>query len=86
MKGSGTLLGRDEKNHKIDLTDRQLEHLMCVCDVMILLSHSAPPEGRYTSQQALFSDCYQGMVEATNRGIILDETREAWVMEKWLTA
>ncbi|MFH3176193.1 DUF4123 domain-containing protein [Klebsiella aerogenes] len=84
IKGSGTPQTRDEKSNKIDLSDRQLEHLMCVCDVMTLLSHRAPPAGRYASQQALFSDCYQGMVEATNRGIILDEAREAWVMKKWL--
>lgn len=85
IKGSGTFQARDEKPHKIDLSDRQLEHLMCVCDVMTLLSHRAPPADRYISRQALFSDCYQGMVEATNQGIILDEAREAWVMEKWLT-
>lgn len=86
IKGSGTPQTPDEKPHKINLSDRQLEHLMCVCDVMALLSHRAPPAGRYGSQQALFSDCYQGMVEATNHGIILDEAREAWVMKKWLAA
>lgn len=84
IKGSGTPQTRDEKPNKIDLSDRQLEHLMCVCDVMTLLSHCAPPAGRYASQQALFSDCYLGMVEATSKGIILDEAREAWVMKKWL--
>lgn len=26
------------------------------------------------------------MVEATNQGIILDDAREAWVMQKWLGA
>lgn len=84
IKGSGISLNRNEKPHKIDLSDRQLEYLMCVCDVMDLLSHRAPPAGRFASQQALFSDCYQGMVEATNQGIILDEAREEWVMRKWL--
>lgn len=86
IKGNGTPQARYEKPHKIDLSDRQLDHLMCVCDVMTLLGHKAPPAGRYASRQALFSDCYQSMVEATNRGIILDEAREAWVIEKWLTA
>ena len=86
IKGSGIPQTRDEKPHKIDLSDRQLDRLMCVCDVITLLSHRAPPVGRYASQQALFSDCYQGMVEATNQGIILDEAREAWVMRKWVPA
>lgn len=84
IKGSGLPQNRDEKPPKIDLNDCQLEHLMCVCDVMTLLSHSAPPAGRYASTQALFTDCYKGMVEATDQGIILDEAREAWVMKKWL--
>ena len=86
IKGCGTPQARDEKNHKIDLSDRQLEYLMCVCDVMVLLAHRAPPAGVYASRQALFSDCYQGMVEATNQGIILDDAREAWVVQKWLGA
>jgi len=86
IKGSGSPLARNEKPHKIELNDRQLEHLMCVCDVLILLSHHSPPAGRYTSQQALFSECYQGMVEATSQGIILDEAREAWVIKKWLNS
>jgi len=86
IKGSATSRARDEKPHKIDLSDRQLEHLMCACDVVTLLSHSAPPAGRYASQQALFSDCYQGMVEATNQGIIIDEDRESWVMRKWFAS
>ncbi|BBO63734.1 DUF4123 domain-containing protein [Serratia marcescens] len=83
IKGTGAPLTREEKPHKIDLSDRQLESLMCVCDVMLLLSHSAPPAGVYTSRQALFSDCYQGMLEATRQGIILDDAREAWVMKRW---
>lgn len=57
---------------------------MCVCDVVVLLGHCAPPAGVYASRQALFSDCYQGMLEATDQGIILDEAREAWVMKRWL--
>lgn len=86
IKGSATPQARGEQPHKIDLSDRQLEHLMCACDVVTLLSHSAPPAGRYASQQALFSDCYQGMVEATNQGIIIDEDRESWVMRKWFAS
>ncbi|WOZ78160.1 DUF4123 domain-containing protein [Kosakonia sacchari] len=86
IKGSCTPQVYDEKPLKIDLSDRQLEYLMCVCDVMVLLSHSAPPAGVYASQQAIFLDCYQGMVEATDEGIILDDARESWVMKKWLAA
>lgn len=86
LKGSGVLPAHDEKSQKIDLSDRQLEYLMCICDVVALLEHCAPPEHVYTSRQALFSDCYQGMVEATEQGIIVDDAREAWVMKKWFAA
>ncbi len=77
---------RDEKKHKINLSDSQVEHLMCVCDVMVLLTHCEPPAGTYISRQALFMDCFQGMVEATRQGIILDDERESWVMSKWQKA
>ncbi|CAI1512556.1 Uncharacterised protein [Serratia quinivorans] len=84
LNGNGTPPARGEKSQKIELSDRQLEQLMCVCDVMVLLGHRAPPAGVYASRQALFSDCYQGMLEATDQGIILDDAREAWVMKRWL--
>lgn len=83
IKGIGLPQTRGEKPQKTDLSDRQLEYLLCICDVMVLLGHCAPPAGVYASRQALFSDCYQGMVEATELGIILDDAREAWVMKKW---
>ncbi len=54
----------DEKAPKIELSDRQLEHLMCISDVIVMLSHCAPPAGMFDSRQSLFSACYQGMVEA----------------------
>ncbi len=85
INGIGKPPLRGEKSQKTDLSDCQLDRLMCVCDALVLLEHSAPPAGIYVSQQALFSHCYQGMVEATEQGIILDDAREAWVMKKWHT-
>lgn len=85
INGIGQPPLRGEKSQKTDLSDRQLDRLMCVCDVMVLLEHCAPPAGVYESQQALFSHCYQGMVEATELGIVLDDAREAWVVKKWHT-
>ncbi|MBL1494333.1 DUF4123 domain-containing protein, partial [Klebsiella pneumoniae] len=84
IKGSGLLPERDEKAPKIELSDRQLEHLMCISDVIVMLSHCAPPAGMFDSRQSLFSACYQGMVEATRQGLLLDDAREDWVMKKWL--
>ncbi|UDQ81979.1 DUF4123 domain-containing protein [Erwinia rhapontici] len=86
INGIGKPPLRDEKCQQTDLSDRQLEHLMCVCDALILLERCAPPAGVYASKQALFSRCYQGMVEATGQGIILDDAREAWVIKKWHNA
>ncbi len=60
IKGSGLLPERDEKAPKIELSDRQLEHLMCISDVIVMLSHCAPPAGMFDSRQSLFSACYRG--------------------------
>ena len=84
IKGSGLPPERDEKAPTIDLSDRQLEHLMCISDVIVMLSHCAPPAGMFDSRQSLFSACYQGMVEATRQDLLLDDAREDWVMKKWL--
>ncbi|HBR5013146.1 TPA: DUF4123 domain-containing protein, partial [Klebsiella pneumoniae] len=84
IKGSGLPPERDEKAPKIELSDRQLEHLMCISDVIVMLSHCAPPAGMFDSRQSLFSACYQGMVEATRQDLLLDDAREDWVMKKWL--
>lgn len=83
IKGSGLPPERDENAPKIELSDRQLEHLMCISDVIVMLSHCAPPAGMFDSRQSLFSACYQGMVEATRQGLLLDDAREDWVMKKW---
>ncbi len=40
---------------------------MCISDVIVMLSHCAPPAGMFDSRQSLFSACYRGMVEATRR-------------------
>lgn len=49
IEGSGIAQSRSEKPDKINLSDQQLELLMCICDVMTLLSPCAPPAGRDTS-------------------------------------
>lgn len=86
MEGAGTPRIRGEKSKKINLSDRQLEYLSCVSDVIEMLGHRAPPAEAYTSHQALFSDCYQGMVDATNQGIIPDDARQKWVIAQWISA
>lgn len=86
MEGAGTPALRGERSHKIELSDRQLEYLCCISDVIVMLGHRAPPVESYTSRQALFYSCYQGMVDATKHGIILDEAREEWVINQWLGA
>ena len=56
---------------------------MCISDVIVMLSHCAPPAGMFDSRQSLFSAYYQGMVEAT-RDLLLDDAREDWVMKSGL--
>lgn len=83
IKGMATAQLRGALPKKIELNDAQFEDLMCICDVMMLLSHRSPPEGKYSCRQRLFADCYQGMLEATKQGIITGDAREAWVIKKW---
>lgn len=85
MEGAGMPALRGDRSRKIELSDRQLEYLCCVSDVIVMLGYRTPPAGTYLSRQALFYDCYQGMVDATNNGIILDDAREEWVMNQWLS-
>jgi hypothetical protein len=45
---------RDENAPKIELSDRQLEHLMCISDVIVMLSHCAPPAGMFDQDSHCF--------------------------------
>jgi len=84
INGNGLPWVPNEKNQKIDLSDLQLEHLMCICDVLVLLSHYTPSASVKDSPQKLFSNYFSGMLEATNQGILLDQEREDWVINNWV--
>lgn len=82
IAGNGSSPVRGENVVHIDLSDRQLESLMCVCDVNIMLSHQQIKIPDNLTNETLFNICYQGMCEATDKGIILDDDRERWVAAK----
>lgn len=79
IAGNGALLTRDEEIPMLILNDKQLENLMCVCDVNILLRHLIAPDTLKKDQERLFTICYEGMLSATEAGLLIDDDREAFV-------
>ncbi len=82
VSGNGNVLGDNEKMSRIDLTDAQFEYLMCVCDVNILRTYQDLGKTHQLSEESLFQLCYQGMREASDKGMIMDEERNQWVLNK----
>lgn len=82
LLGKGTLPALGDKCRQIDLDARQLESLMCICDVIIFLKHRSVPDSWFVSQQLQFTACFEGMLDATKTGLIMDKDREDWVMNK----
>lgn len=79
IAGNGALLKREEEIPMLILNDRQLENLMCVCDVNILLRHLTVQGTLKTEQEKLFTVCYEGMISATEAGLLMDDDRETFV-------
>jgi hypothetical protein len=77
MPGNGAL----PKNitPKLVLGDRQREYLMCVVDVNILLRRFVLPDTIKMTREKLFVQCYEGMIAATEAGLLMDADREAFV-------
>lgn len=80
LTGNGAQPGKSEKCQKITFSDSQFECLMCICDVQLLLRHRHIAETGFTSQEERFSACFQAMLSATKKGLLLDRDREDWVI------
>lgn len=82
ITGNGAAHVSGEKGSHIDLSDRQLEYLMCVCDANIMLKYRQAEIPEHISQESIFQVCYKAMCEASDKGLIMDEDRERWAEEK----
>lgn len=72
----------DETFQKIDLTDEQLEHLLCVSDAHVLmLQLNNKVEYSEFSREQLFNNCYALMIETSGEDILLDDDRESFVLK-----
>lgn len=80
LMGQGAQPGINEKCQNIALSDSQFEALMCICDVKLMLRHRNVPDAGFSSQDQRFTACFNGMLSATAKGMILDEEREDWVI------
>ena len=84
IAGNGALLKREEEISMLILDDRQLENLMCVCDVNLLLRHLTVPDTLTMGQETVFSVCYEGMMAATEAGLLMDDERDDFVKQRLL--
>lgn len=80
LTGDGSQPGKDEQFQKIAFRDDQFEALMCICDVKLFLRYQGIPDDWFSSQEEKFVACYRAMLSATEKGILLDNEREEWVM------
>lgn len=78
--GQGTQPSINETCQNIALCDSQFEALMCICDVKLMLRHRDVPDTGFSSQDERFTACFNGMLSATAKGMILDKEREDWVI------
>ncbi len=80
LLGNGEIPETDESVVQIEFSDRQFEKLMCVSDTRQFLGYEKIPEGLFTNRQSEFTACYEAMLSATERRILFDDKRSAWVM------
>ncbi|WP_387691791.1 DUF4123 domain-containing protein [Photorhabdus sp. RM71S] len=78
--GQGDAGPVNETREKIDLTDKQLEHILCVSDahrLVLQLNRGEYPEATLAQ---LFNGCYALMIEASDKPVFLDDDRESFVL------
>jgi hypothetical protein len=68
-----------DESLKIDLSDAQIEKLLCVGDTNLFILHNGGTESYRLSEEQLFMRCYNAMLEANERGLIIDAQRDAHV-------
>ncbi|RAW82347.1 DUF4123 domain-containing protein [Photorhabdus laumondii] len=82
LLGEGNAEPVNDAVEKIDLTDKQLENLLCVSDAhRLILQLDDQNEYLEASNEQLFNHCYALMIEATDQSILLDDDRESFVLK-----
>ncbi len=79
--GTGDLGSIDNPIGKIDLTDKQLESLLCVSDAHLLMPQLNPCDYPDVAREHLFNLCYALMVEASDAQVLLDDKRASFVLK-----
>ncbi|KOY60123.1 DUF4123 domain-containing protein [Photorhabdus heterorhabditis] len=79
--GEGNAEPVSDAIEKIDLTDKQLESLLCVSDAHLLMPQLNPYDYPDVAREHLFNLCYALMVEAFDKPILLDDDRASFVLE-----
>lgn len=80
LTGDGSQPGKNEQCQKIAFSDKQFEALMCICDVKLFLRYQSVPDEWFSCQEEKFTACFRAMLSATEKGLLLDEEREKWVI------
>ncbi|MCS3473139.1 hypothetical protein M2401_006907 [Pseudomonas sp. JUb42] len=68
----------------IELSDSQVETLCCVGDATRALANLNSALPQQWSREQRFQACYAAMLEATEAGLLMDNEREAFVLDKLL--
>lgn len=80
----GKSFKQNEKTPVLELSDEQYEKLMCICDANLLLRHFIVPDKFSQAKEKLFLHCYEGMLAATDNGLLMDDLREEFVKKSIL--
>ncbi|CAM6950200.1 MULTISPECIES: DUF4123 domain-containing protein [Enterobacter] len=81
LTGSGKIPKRDERAEQVDFSDKQYEKLMCLCDAKRFIDQKLLMTTMFASKEAEFRACFEGMVSATQAGVLFDDERDVWVID-----
>lgn len=81
LAGRGSIPKRDEAAQQLDFSDSQYEKFMCLCDAKRFVAQQLPIINTFSSKETQFKACFEGMVNATQAGVLFDDERDAFVID-----
>ncbi|SNY72828.1 DUF4123 domain-containing protein [Enterobacter sp. CC120223-11] len=81
LAGRGSISKHDEAAQQLDFSDRQYEKFMCLCDAKRFVAQQLPIINMFSSKESQFKACFEGMVKATQAGVLFDDERDAFAID-----
>lgn len=79
--GGGRIPKREELAQQLDFSDSQYEKFMCLCDAKRFVAQQLLMTNTFSSKESEFKAVFEGMVNATEAGVLFDDERDAWVID-----